>query len=355
MKKALTKVTACSLAVAMTLTFAPISAQASSVLPAAGCALATGVGSSIKDIKAEKARTAAKEAEIKARTGESEKKEDKDVKGKKNSMKPKASQKNENVKKIDTPASLALKESNTNDADSEIKTSAIIKVSNSSENEDGVARVSTNSSVAIDAAISSVVKNEIGNVPIGSGAKQASVNTVENGAETNNSSKGGSAEGVPDINIKPEAAEVAEGEENLIDTIIAKCDGYVNVRDKASEEGEVVGKLYNKSAGKWLGKEGDWYKISSGNVVGYVKGEYVVTGQAAVELAAEVGERIATVTTTTLKVRDEANADATVLGLVPMQDRLTVLEETAEWIKVSIEEGDGWVSKEFVDVAILMI
>ncbi|MCR5733694.1 MAG: SH3 domain-containing protein [Lachnospiraceae bacterium] len=144
----------------------------------------------------------------------------------------------------------------------------------------------------------------------------------------------------------------AEGEEaDLVKTVIATCDGYVNVRENPSEDSEVVGKLYNHSAGEWLDKDGDWYKIKSGNVTGYVKGNYVVTGQDAVQLAAEVGHRVAVVHTTTLKVREAASTDASVLGLVPNEDRLTVLEETDEWVKVSIEEGDGWVSREFVSVS----
>ncbi|MCR4656054.1 MAG: C40 family peptidase [Lachnospiraceae bacterium] len=140
-------------------------------------------------------------------------------------------------------------------------------------------------------------------------------------------------------------------EEDLVKKIIAECDGFVNVRQEPSEDSEVVGKLYNHSAGEWLDKDGDWYKISSGNVEGYVKGEYVVTGQAAVELAKQVGERVAVVHTTTLKVREQPSLDAPVLGLVPDEDRLTVLEETEEWVKVSIEEGDGYVSKEYVSLS----
>lgn len=153
------------------------------------------------------------------------------------------------------------------------------------------------------------------------------------------------------IDVKPEAMDVAEGEEDLSDKVIAQVDVYVNVRDIPSEQGEVVGKLYNHSAGTWLSKEGDWYKIKSGSVIGWVKGQYVVTGQAAVKLAAEVGERVAVVTTTTLKIREDASTEASVLGLVPMEDRLTVLDEKDGWVKVSIEEGDGWVSKEFVSVS----
>ncbi len=154
----------------------------------------------------------------------------------------------------------------------------------------------------------------------------------------------------PALEINIAAGDVVEGEQDLSNTIIAQCNGWVNVRASASEEAEIVGKLYDKSAGVWLGKEGDWYKIKSGSCVGYVKGEYVVTGDAAIALAAEVGQRIAVVDTTTLKVREQADIDSPVLGLVGNEDRLSVLEETDEWCKVSIEEGDGWINKEYVKI-----
>ncbi|HCM91831.1 MAG TPA: hypothetical protein DIS78_04620 [Lachnospiraceae bacterium] len=147
------------------------------------------------------------------------------------------------------------------------------------------------------------------------------------------------------------AAGKFDSDEDFSKLVIAQVSYYVNVRDIPSEDGQVVGKLYNNSAGEWLDKDGDWYKIKSGSVTGYVKSEFVVSGDAAVELAKKVGERVAVVTTTTLKVRESASLDAPVLGLVPMEDRLTVVEENDNWCKVSIEEGDGWVSKEYVKVS----
>ena len=85
-------------------------------------------------------------------------------------------------------------------------------------------------------------------------------------------------------------------------------------------------------------------------MTGYVKSDYVVTGDAAEELAKEVGKRVATVTTETLRVRSEASTEASILGLIGEEEELTVTDETDEWVQVSIEEGDGWVSKEFVDL-----
>jgi cell wall-associated NlpC family hydrolase len=86
-------------------------------------------------------------------------------------------------------------------------------------------------------------------------------------------------------------------------------------------------------------------------VEGYVKGEYCVTGDDAVDLAKEVGTRIATVTTTTLKVRSGPGLDETVLGLVPIDDELVVVEELEGWVKVSIEEGEGFVSTDYVTLS----
>ena len=144
---------------------------------------------------------------------------------------------------------------------------------------------------------------------------------------------------------------LTDEEESFKNLVIAKVNDYVNVRDCASEDGSIVGKLYNKSVGTYLEEENGWYKISSGSVEGYVKAEYCVTGDDAVEYAKEVGTRIATVTTTTLKVREQPGMDETVLGLVPIDDELIVTEELDGWVKVNIEEGDGYVSTDYVTLS----
>ena len=130
---------------------------------------------------------------------------------------------------------------------------------------------------------------------------------------------------------------------------IAKVNDYVNVRKGPSEEEEIVGKLYDKSAGQVLEEADGWYKISSGSIEeGFVKKEYVVVGAEAETLAKEVGTRMATVITQTLRVREEAGTDSAILGLIPEGEELVVKEEVEGWVKVSIEEGDGWVSIDYV-------
>lgn len=154
-------------------------------------------------------------------------------------------------------------------------------------------------------------------------------------------------EDLPEVAVEEKEPSEEETFKNLV---IADVNNYVNVRNMPSEEGEIVGKLYDDSVGTFISEENGWYQIQSGSVTGYVKGEFCVTGDAAVELAKQVGTRIAKVTTTTLKVRTEPSLDASVLGLVPIDDELVVLDETDGWVKVDIEEGIGWVSKDYVNL-----
>lgn len=147
------------------------------------------------------------------------------------------------------------------------------------------------------------------------------------------------------------ASKLSEEEEGFKSLVIAQVDNYVNVRDIPSEEGNIVGKLYDKSVGTFIEEDNGWYKISSGSVEGYVKGEFCVTGDDAVSIAKEVGTRIATVTTTTLNVREEPDMDSSILGQVPIEDELIVTEELDGWVKVNIEEGDGYVSTDYVTLS----
>lgn len=130
---------------------------------------------------------------------------------------------------------------------------------------------------------------------------------------------------------------------------VAIAPNYVNIRKEPSTEGEVLGKLYRNTVGVIEAAEEGWYYITSGSVSGYVSAEYVSVGEEARALAEEIGTQLARVTTTTLKVRTEASTEATVLGLVPEGDILTVTETLDGWLKVDAEEGEGYVAADYVE------
>lgn len=155
---------------------------------------------------------------------------------------------------------------------------------------------------------------------------------------------------VPEIATAAAALAVSSEEELFQNLVIAQVSKYVNVRSLPSEEGEIVGKLYNESVGSFLSEENGWYQIQSGSVTGYVKAEYCVTGEAAIELAKKVGTRLATVTTTTLFVRSEPTTESSVISMIPEGEDYLVTDETDTWAKISLEDGEGWVSKDYVEI-----
>lgn len=151
--------------------------------------------------------------------------------------------------------------------------------------------------------------------------------------------------------IKAADAEAEAAEDAaLANLVIAQVNNYINIRSIPSQQGEVLGKLYNNAVGERISEENGWYQIKSGTVTGYVKAEYCVTGDEAIELAKQVCTRIATVNTQTLKVRTEPGLDASVLTLVPYLDELVVSDETEGWVQVDTNEGLGWVSAEYVEL-----
>lgn len=151
----------------------------------------------------------------------------------------------------------------------------------------------------------------------------------------------------PTENVDTEQNEFAN-------TAIAQVDDYVNIRSEASEDGEILGKLYNNSIGTVNGEENGWYQITSGSVTGYVKSEYVVVGDAA--LIQSAGTRYATVNTTTLFVRSEPTTESKVIYMLPEGDDLVALDESNDgWVKVSTEAGEGYVSSEFVNMSTVYV
>ena len=130
---------------------------------------------------------------------------------------------------------------------------------------------------------------------------------------------------------------------------VAVCQGSVNVRSTPSTEGEVVGKLHSNNAGVIEGEENGWFLITSGNVHGYISGDYFKTDEALLQAA---GRRTAKVGTETLYVRKEPSTTAKVRGMVPGGEDLTVIDEsTPGWAKIQYEEGEGYVSTKYVTIS----
>ncbi len=146
-------------------------------------------------------------------------------------------------------------------------------------------------------------------------------------------------------------------EEVVVETIagytnlgIANVEGNLNIREAAVETAELVGKLPANAGCEILSVEGDWSYIQSGEVTGYVKSEYLLTGDEARSLAETLMTTVATSLTDALNVREQPNTDCAVLDQVYTGEELVVIEDLGDWIKVDLDGEEGYVSKQYANI-----
>ena len=120
---------------------------------------------------------------------------------------------------------------------------------------------------------------------------------------------------------------------------MADVDDYVNIREEASKDSEVVGRLRKGDIAEVIKTGKKWTKISSGEVEGYVKTDFLVFGDEAYELAQEVCDYEVTVSTDALRIRKKASTDSEILGVVEEGDTLV--------IRTGAKVHDGWIAVEY--------
>ena len=133
---------------------------------------------------------------------------------------------------------------------------------------------------------------------------------------------------------------------------IANVEETLNVRETPSADSSMVGKMPKNAAGEILETLDGWYKIQSGDVTGYVSADYLITGEEAAARAEEVKQTIATVKTPTLNVREEPNTECSILALMPQGEELNVLEDLSGQVKVDLDNTNGFISKDYVDISV---
>lgn len=127
-------------------------------------------------------------------------------------------------------------------------------------------------------------------------------------------------------------------------------EGNLNVRKAASSDAGIAGKMTRYAACEILGEENGFYKITSGNLEGYVSKEYIITGDEALEIAKQEAKLMATVNTEALRVREEANTDSTILVMVNQDDDFVVVEQFDGWIKIEVDDYQGYIASDYAVV-----
>lgn len=151
-----------------------------------------------------------------------------------------------------------------------------------------------------------------------------------------------------DVALKfvPEGS-VIEGYTNLG---VSNVTTYLNVRSGAGTDNEIIGKMPGGSACEVLSEENGWYKITSGEVTGYVDKQYILTGYDANVKAMETMRNVLRVNCDVLNVRQEPSLDCPISDRVETGEILEIIEgETNGWYKININNLEGYVKAEYVD------
>ena len=130
--------------------------------------------------------------------------------------------------------------------------------------------------------------------------------------------------------------------------------GYLNVREQPSTGSVTVGRLFSNcqvNISSVNNSEGSWYRITCGDVEGYVSAAYVLVGTAAKTAEDNIQNRYAVVTADQLNVRDSASDSANVVGTVYKDEEYAIIEDQGDFVKIHIANDEvGYVSKSGITI-----
>ena len=140
----------------------------------------------------------------------------------------------------------------------------------------------------------------------------------------------------------------SEGE--YLNRAFSNVEDFSYVRDAPNEESEWTGKIYSDSTVTVLEYKGDWTRIRSGNVEGYVPADSLYTGEEAKKHAKEYETDVATVLADVLNVRSGQGTENDILTQVMFRQQYEITGEPENgWYPVKVEEFDGWVCGDYVE------
>lgn len=89
-----------------------------------------------------------------------------------------------------------------------------------------------------------------------------------------------------EIQVEDYLVPTEKGE--YLDMAFANVQTFLYIRSEPTTQSEWLGKLYPDNAAKIIGPVGEWTKIQSGTVTGYVYSDYIIIGKNAEEKAEEM-------------------------------------------------------------------
>lgn len=154
-----------------------------------------------------------------------------------------------------------------------------------------------------------------------------------------------------------DGTQAEDGEENAeeVQFAIADVDDYVNVRSLPSTDGQIVGRMYDGAVAQVqsaAGDASDWFQIISGNVEGYIKAEYFISGDEAAAIVDDYVTTYALIRADRLNVRSGPSTEEARIGYLLQDEKVVLLENQGEWLKIAYSsEKEGYIAAEYAVVS----
>lgn len=131
----------------------------------------------------------------------------------------------------------------------------------------------------------------------------------------------------------------------------ANVESYANIRVQAAADSEAAGVLLPGRAVSVEGQEGEWSKVSSDGIEGYIRSDLLVFGEEARVHYKNVCGFKGTVTASSLRVRKAPSLEAETVGSLGNNARVDVTGTEGDWYQISYRGNTAYVHSDYVSLA----
>ena len=147
-----------------------------------------------------------------------------------------------------------------------------------------------------------------------------------------------------------------------------KVNTSLNIRQGAGTKYKIIGSLKNNARVEIIGESGQWYKIKTGSLTGYVSKTYIVLESQPSKpeptppssgnpspptdpaLPPNQEKRTGIVTASSLNIRSGPGTKNHVVGMVVKGKKVTVYEKTGEWYRITYNGINGYVHSSYIQI-----
>ncbi len=148
---------------------------------------------------------------------------------------------------------------------------------------------------------------------------------------------------------QPDGFTYALSEPDMTGRAIVKASDSVNIRESGDASSKRVGNIAHNGILIVVEKGSEWSLVTSGNVKGYIKNEFLVFDSDATAYAAANLNKVVSINTASLRVRQYANEKSEAITLVSQGSYYGIVEVGAGWTKIQVDDStSGYVRNDYI-------